>query len=98
MQAGFPLNSKAGVGRAEQVHHLVMDDLDDLLARLDALDHLDADGLGLDPLDEVAGHLEIHIRLQQGQPDLAQGVADIALGDLAQAPQVPEGLLELAAQ
>ena len=38
MQLGLPLELQAGVGRAEQVHQFVVDDFDDLLAGLNALD------------------------------------------------------------
>ena len=60
-----------------------MDDLDDLLARLDALNDLLPHGLGLDPLDKVARHLEIHVRLEQGKTYFPQGIAHVALGNLA---------------
>ena len=82
--------------RTEQVHQFVVDNLDDLLSRLDALDDLLAERLGLDPFDEVAGHLEIHIGLEQREPDLPQRVADVGLGNLAQSAQVAEGVLQFA--
>ena len=53
--------------------------------------------LALDPLDEIARHLEIHVGFQQRQAHLAQGIADVGLGNLAEAAQVPERVLELAA-
>ena len=74
-----------------------MDDLDDLLARLNALDDFRAEGLGFDALDEIAGDLEIHVGFQQRQPHFAQGIADVGLGNFAEAAQVAEGVLELAA-
>ena len=88
---------QARVGRAQQLHQLVVDDLDDLLARLNALDDLLAEGLGLDALDEIARDLEIHVGFQQGQPHFPQGFARVGLGDLAEAAQVPESVLQLAA-
>ncbi len=86
-----------GVGRTEQVHQLVVDDFDDLLSRLNALDDLLAEGFDFDALDEIPGDLEVHIGLQQGQPHLAQGIAGVGLGDFAEAAQVLESVLELAA-
>ena len=57
-----------------------------------------AEGLGLDALNEIAGDLEIDIGLQQRHADLAEGIGDVGLGDFAEAAQVFEGVLELAAQ
>ena len=91
---GIAAEIQAGVGRAEQFHQFVVDDLDDLLAGLDALDDLLADGLGLDALDEIAGDLEIDIRLEQRHAHLAQGIGDVGLGDFAEAAQVFERVLE----
>src|SRR5581483_3614630 len=89
---------QAIVGRAQKFDQFVMDDLDDLLAGLDALDDFLAESLGFDAFDEIAGDLEIDIGLQQGEPDLAQGISDIGLGNFAEAAQVLEGILEFAAQ
>ena len=97
MELGFASSLSAALVRAEQIHKFVVDDFDDLLARLDALDDFSADGLGLDALDEIAGDLEIHVGLQQRHADFAQGIADVRLGDFAEAAQVAEGVLELAA-
>jgi hypothetical protein len=88
---------QACVGRAEQFHQLVVDDFDDLLPRLDALDNLCAEGLNFDALNEIPRHLEIHVGFQQGQPHFPQGLARIGLGDFAEPTQVPEGVLKLAA-
>jgi len=74
-----------------------VDDLDDLLAGLDAGEDFRADGLGLDAFDEIARDLEIHVGVKQRHADFAQGIADIALGNLAETAQVFEGVLELAA-
>src|SRR2546425_3754244 len=84
--------------RAQQSDQLVVDDFDDLLARLNALNDLLADRLFLDSLDEIAGDLEIDIGVQQRHPDLAQRISHVGLGNLSQSAQVPENVLELAAQ
>ena len=97
MQLGLRVELERGVLRAEQVHEFVMDDFDDLLAGLDALDDFRADGLGFDALDEIAGDLEIHVGLQQRHADFAQGIADVGLGNFPEAAQIAEGVLELAA-
>ena len=43
MQLGLPLRFSAALVRAEQVHQFVVDDFDDLLAGLDALDDFRAE-------------------------------------------------------
>ena len=97
MQVGLPLRFRPAFCRAEQVHEFVVDDFDDLLAGLDALDDFRADGLGFDALDEIAGDLEIHVGLQQRHADFAQGIGDVGLGNFSEPAQVAKGVLELAA-
>ncbi len=94
----MPLRFKRGVGRAEQVDQFIVDDFDDLLAGMDALDDFLAEGLGLDAVDEIAGDLEIDVGFEQRHADFAQGIGDVGLGNFAEAAQVFEGVLELAAQ
>ncbi len=96
-RAGVAAQFEPGVGRAEQLDEFVMDHLDDLLAGLNALHDFEADGFGFDAFDEVARDLEIHVGLEQRQPHLAQRLADVGLGDLAEAAQVAKGVLEPAA-
>ena len=88
----------AGILRAQQVHQFIVDDFDDLLAGLDALDDFRADGLGFDALDEIAGDLEIHVGFQQRHADFTQGFGDVGLGNFSEPAQVAEGVLELAAE
>ena len=97
MQLGLAAEIQPGVGRAEQVHEFVVDDFDDLLAGLDALDDFRADGLGFDALDEIAGDLEIHVGFQQRHADFAERVGDVGLGNFPEPAQVAKGVLELAA-
>ena len=56
-----------------------------------------ADRLDLDLLDEIPRDLEIHVRLQQRQPHLAQRFPHVGLGYLPEPAQVPKRVLELAA-
>ena len=51
-----------------------------------------------DALDEIAGDLEIDVGLQQRHAHFAQGVADVVLGNFAEAAQILESVLELAAE
>ena len=69
-------------------------DLDDHLAGRDRLDHVLADGLGLHLVDEVAHHLERHVRLEQRAAHLAHGLAtSLSVSDAA-----PGQLVEDAGQ
>ena len=52
----------------------------------------------VDALDEIARDLEVHVRVQQREPHVAQRVADVGLGNLPEAAQVAENILELARQ
>ena len=75
-----------------------MDDFDDLLAGLDALDDFLAERFGFDAFDKIAGDLEIDVGFQQRQPHLAQGIADIGLGDFAQTAQIFDCVLKPSAE
>jgi hypothetical protein len=88
---------QGGIGRAEQSDQFIVDDLDDLLTRLNALNDLLSDGLFLDSFDEITGHLEIDVGIQQGKPHFPERVGDIGLRDLAQAAQILEYGLQFAA-
>jgi hypothetical protein len=94
----IPAELNGGMGRAEETDHFILDDLDDLLARLDALDDFLTEGLGFDLLDEIAGDFELDIGFEQRHAHLTQGVANVGLGDFAQAAQVAEGGLQFAAE
>ena len=57
-----------------------MDDFYDLLSRCEAFQHLGALGPRFNAGDEVTGHAEIDVGLQQRAPDLAQGLVDVLVG------------------
>ena len=73
---------------------LVVEDLDDLFAGFDRLEHVLAHGLFLHLGDEVLGDAEFDIGLQQGDADFAQGVGDVFFRDAAHAAEVAEGFVE----
>jgi len=82
-QLGFPL--------AEELHELVVDDLDDLLAGGDTLeDFLSVAGL-LHAVDELARDLEVDICRQQRRAHLLEGVGHVFFGELADTAQVAQG-------
>ncbi len=56
-----------------------MDDLDHLLVRLDRTQHFLTDGAGFHVIDELLGHGQRHISLEQRNAHLAQHALDIAL-------------------
>lgn len=95
---GIAAQSEAGVGGAEQFDHLIVNDLDDLLAGLNALHHLLAEGFCFDLLDEIPGHLEIDIRLQQRHAHFPQGPAHVVLRNFAQPAQIAKRVLKFLAQ
>ena len=71
-----------------------MHDLDDLLARREALQHLLADGALPHAPDEVLDDLEIDVGLEQREPDLAHRLRDRLVVELAALTEVAEGALE----
>ena len=95
--AGIAGGLECGIARAEQIHQLIVNDFDDLLAGLDALDNFLAERFNLHPLDKIAGHLEIDVGFQKRLAHFAQRVARVFLGDFPQSAEVPERILQLAA-
>ena len=85
------------VRAAEKRDQLVVDDLHDELVGLQALQHLLADGLLRDALDELLRDLEVNVGLEEGLPHLAEPFLDVRLGEAALSPEVPEGVRETRA-
>ena len=69
---------------------MIVDDLDDHLARRDRADDVGADCLGTDRIDEITDDRQRHVGLEQGGADLAQGRVDIGLGERTTPPQLVE--------
>lgn len=86
---------EAGGVAAEDVDELVVDDLDELLGGGERGGDLGAHGAGADVLDEGVDDGEVHVGLEESNADLAEGVADVFVGDGALATEVFEGTLEL---
>ena len=83
--------------RATQgLDHCIIDDLDDLLARRDAVEHLGGGGAFTHPGDEVLHHRQGNIGVEQGKPDFAQGLGHIGLVERAPAAHAVEREVELA--
>ena len=91
---GVSLEVERPVASGEQPGQLVVDDGDDLLAGRQALEHLGAHGALPDAGDEVLDDLEVDVRFEQSQADLAHRRVDIRLTDPAAAGEGGEGLAE----
>ena len=76
---------------AHDLHQLVVDDLDQCLARLEAARHLLAHGTLAHVLNEALDHRQSHVGFQQGHAHAAQGVLDVVFRQAALAAQAVEG-------
>ena len=79
---------KLRAARAHQGRQLVVDDLHDLLAGLQALQDLLAEGALANLGDELLDDLEVDVGLEQREADLAHGAGDRLFVELAAAPKV----------
>lgn len=84
-----------GLGGAEQLHHLVKNNLDDELTGGYALENFLTDGPFLDVIDELFGDLVVDIGIEEDTPDLAQGLGHIRLRDFALPAQSLEYTFQL---
>ena len=79
------------IDRAHQVDQFLIDDADDLLAGVERLEHLLADGLLGDARHEVADDREADVGFEQRLLDELQPVAHVRFGQLALAAERLEG-------
>ena len=87
---GFFANRIAARLAAEDPDELFVDDLDDLLGRVQRLRDLSALGPFAHRRDELLDDRERDVGLEQGHPDLAQGGVDVGVGEPALAAEVLE--------
>ena len=80
---GIALEVHLRGGAAHEGGHLVADDLDHHLLRLDGREHVLSEGLVLDGVAEFLRDLEAHVGVQQGLADVLDGLRDVDFGDLA---------------
>ena len=90
--------AQPGVGAAHERGQLLIDDLDDLLRRRQALQHIRAHALLGDGRHKVLDHLVADVRLQQSQPYLPHPLADVGLGQPSLAPQTLEYAVQFFTQ
>ncbi|CAM4413144.1 hypothetical protein MYSE111917_27185 [Mycobacterium senriense] len=76
---------------AQDADEFFVDDLDDLLRRVEGPRDLGALGAVLDPGDEGPHHGQRYVGFQQRQPDLAGGGLDIGVGQSTLAAQPGKG-------
>ena len=83
---------------AEGGGQLLVDDLDDLLGRVQRLGEVLADGPLPDAGLEAADHPEVDVGLEQGEADLAEDLVDVGLGQASLAPEAREDAVETVAE
>ena len=79
---------------AQQRHQLLVDDLHDLLAGSERLEHVGTDGALADAVDQGTGDLEVDVRLEEGETHLAHPQLDLLLGQAAAPGERLEDLTE----
>jgi hypothetical protein len=75
-----------------------MDELDEVLLGREAPQHLLAEGVALDGLDELLDDADVDVGLEERQAHVAQRLLDVLLGDLSLAAQLAPQAVELLAQ
>ena len=86
------------IGAAHERGELFADDLDDLLSRGQAVEHLGADGALGHSLDKVLDDLVAHVCFEERQAHLTHCELDVLFAQAALAAQVFECGVELFAQ
>jgi hypothetical protein len=76
---------------AEDLDELLVDDLDDLLGRIEGLVDLGAECPLADRTDEALDDRQRHVGVEQRHADVAQRRVDVVLGQPTLAPEVAEG-------
>ena len=79
---------------AHETNHLLINDLDDHLARIQSIHHVLSDGSLLHILDELLYHTEVYIRFQKRHLDFLQRSLDIILCQSSLAAQVLKYILQ----
>ncbi len=87
--------AQGALGAAQNRYKLLIDNLDDLLARGEAFQDRGCQRALPDPGQEVLHHLEIDIGLEKGQTHLPQGLVDILFAKSSLAGQALENLSQL---
>ena len=86
---------EAIIDRAHEIDQLGVDELDDLLAGIEAAENVLADRLLGDPLDEGVGDVVVDVGVEEGGANLLQAVANVGVGE-ALAAQTLDGVCQAA--
>lgn len=92
--AGGGIEVERGGIAAEELGEFVVEDFDDLFARFDGFEDIDAEGFFFDAGDEIFGDGELDVGFEESDADFAQGIGDVGFGDAAYAAEVAEGFIE----
>src|SRR5262249_14441856 len=95
-RGAVPGEGNARIHRPHQTDQFLVDDLDDLFARVDAAEDRLADYLLLDAVDEVGGDGEVDVGVEEGAADFFEALLHVGLGEPAAAAQLFQGLAEAA--
>ena len=85
---------REAMGAAEELDQLVVDNLDDLLARRERLEHVLAERPRLDAVDERPYDLEVDVSLEERHPYLAERLLNVVLREPSVAAHPVEDALE----
>ena len=80
--------------RSHEVDHLLIDDLDDHLTRIQAVHHILSDGALRHGIRELLHDLEIDVRLEKRHLDLFQRLFDVRFGQESFAPEIFKYILQ----
>jgi len=83
--------SQGFIRAAHGPHERVVNNLDDLLARLDALEHFLPERLLLDVRDELLDNLIVNVGLEQRPADFLEAVLHVFLGQFSLTANILEG-------
>src|SRR5262249_39067461 len=87
---------EAVIDRPHHPDQFFVDDVDELLARLEAAQYPLADSLLGDALGELVDDVVIDVGVEKGLADFAQALLDVGLGDATAAAELVEGLGQAA--
>jgi len=92
-----PLDS-GGSSPTQKGHQFAMNDFDDLLAWRNGLENRIPESFFLDPLQELPGHLVVHIGFKKNPAYFPQSFPDHGLREEATLPEFGENAVQLLAQ
>ena len=90
---GAPERSSGTLSPAEHFHQRLVDDLEHLLGRSQAVQYVSGQCLFAHPIGEGTRHTEVHVGFEQRQADLAQRLVYVGLVQPSLAPQAAEHTL-----